>query len=86
MSEGHAPRPDARDGHIHARREVPLRQSGTFFASMLVGAVAVAVFTGDPGMLWGYIGAFAITITLGIGLALRADQHNRNLQAHRRRH
>jgi hypothetical protein len=64
-------------------RKVPLRQAGTFFVFTLIGAVAVAVFAGDPGRAWGYLGAFALTVALGVGLAVRADQHNRAVEARR---
>lgn len=62
---------------------VPLKQAGSFFVSMLVGGGAVALFSGTDGMGWGYIGAFAVTIALGVGLAVRADQHNRAVEARR---
>jgi MFS superfamily sulfate permease-like transporter len=63
---------------------MPLRPAGTFFVFTVVGALAVALFAGDPQMLWGYVGAFTLTVAVGIGLALRADQHNRALERERR--
>lgn len=65
--------------------KVPLRSAGTFFVFTLIGAVAVAVFAGDADLAWGYLGAFALTLAIGIGLALRADQHNRAVEARKRR-
>lgn len=62
-----------------ANERMPLRHAGTFFVFTVVGAVAVALFTGDPQLLWAYVGAFTLTVSLGIGMALRADQHNRSL-------
>lgn len=63
---------------------VPLRHAGTFFVSTLIGAAFVALFAGDASMTWGYIGAFTIALALGLGMALRADQHNRALERQRR--
>lgn len=63
---------------------MPLRQAGTFFVSTLIGALFVALFAGDPTMKWGYIAGFVLALALGLGMALRADQHNRALERQRR--
>lgn len=77
----HQPPPEDRSVPDH---RMPLRHAGTFFVSTLVGAVFVALFAGDPSMKWGYIGAFTLALALGLGMALRADQHNRALERQRR--
>lgn len=74
--------PPAPQSHAH---RVPLKQAGSFFVSMLIGGAAVALFASEPGMMWGYLGAFTVTIALGVGLAVRADQHNRAVEARRPR-
>lgn len=74
-----APPPARPDLH-----KVPLQPAGTFFVFTLIGAAAVALFAGDPAMAWGYLGGFVVTIALGVGLAVRADQHNRAVEARRR--
>ncbi|PSG97556.1 hypothetical protein BRD56_04990 [Thermoplasmatales archaeon SW_10_69_26] len=66
-----------------AGTEMPLRHAGTFFVFCVAGAVIVALVTGDPSLLWAYVGAFTLTVAIGVGLALRADQHNRSLAARR---